>query len=57
MINHFQLRLLALEYFEIIDEKTLMPAISINKDQKLRSVIAAFVDSVRLIDTISLEQV
>ncbi len=43
-----------LEYFEIADEETLLPAESINQHIKYRAFIAVFVNNVRLIDTISL---
>jgi pantoate--beta-alanine ligase len=43
-----------LEYFEIADEDTLSPCIRKNKNKKYRAFIAVFINSVRLIDTISL---
>ena len=43
-----------LEYFEIADEKTLLPCIRKNKTKKYRAFIAVFVNKIRLIDTISL---
>ena len=43
-----------LEYFEIADEKNLLPAKEKLKDQKLRAFIAVFADEVRLIDNLDL---
>lgn len=43
-----------LEYFEIVDEVTLLPCIKKNKTKKYRAFIAVFVNKIRLIDTISL---
>lgn len=43
-----------LEYFEIVDEETLLPCIKKNKTEKYRAFIAVFVNKIRLIDTISL---
>jgi pantoate--beta-alanine ligase len=43
-----------LEYFEIADEDTLTTCIRKNKNKKYRAFIAVFINSVRLIDTISL---
>jgi len=43
-----------LEYFQIADEKTLLPCIRKRKHKKYRAFIAVFVNNIRLIDTISL---
>ncbi|MFH7011773.1 pantoate--beta-alanine ligase [Flavobacterium sp. FlaQc-52] len=43
-----------LEYFVIADEATLLPIDQRNKDKNYRAFIAVFVNSIRLIDTISL---
>ena len=43
-----------LEYFVIADESTLLPVDHKGKDKKYRAFIAVFVNSIRLIDTISL---
>ncbi|MEP6929661.1 MAG: pantoate--beta-alanine ligase [Flavobacterium sp.] len=43
-----------LEYFVIADESTLLPVDHKTKDKKYRAFIAVFVNSIRLIDTISL---
>ncbi|WP_456315081.1 pantoate--beta-alanine ligase [Pseudomonas shirazensis] len=43
-----------LEYFVIADESTLLPVDNKGKDKKYRAFIAVFVNSIRLIDTISL---
>ena len=43
-----------LEYYQIADEKTLLPCISKSKNKKYRAFIAVFVKNIRLIDTISL---
>ena len=43
-----------LEYFVIADESTLLPIDHKGKDKKYRAFIAVFVNSIRLIDTISL---
>lgn len=43
-----------LEYFEIADEKNLLPAKEKLEDQKLRAFIAVFADEVRLIDNLDL---
>nr|WP_315223540.1 pantoate--beta-alanine ligase [uncultured Flavobacterium sp.] len=43
-----------LEYFVIADESTLLPIDLKSKDKKYRAFIAVFVNSIRLIDTISL---
>ncbi|OHT46668.1 pantoate--beta-alanine ligase [Flavobacterium tructae] len=43
-----------LEYFVIADESTLLPIEDKNKDKNYRAFIAVFVNSIRLIDTISL---
>lgn len=45
---------ISLEYFQIANEETLEPCIKKNKTTKYRAFIAAFVNNVRLIDTISL---
>jgi pantoate--beta-alanine ligase len=47
--------LFELEYFEIADEKTLLPCKRKNKSKNYRAFIAVFVNNVRLIDTISLK--
>jgi pantoate--beta-alanine ligase len=43
-----------LEYFVIADESTLLPIETKSKDKNYRAFIAVFVNSIRLIDTISL---
>ncbi|KIO50576.1 pantoate--beta-alanine ligase [Flavobacterium hibernum] len=43
-----------LEYFVIADESTLLPIDQKNEDKNYRAFIAVFVNSIRLIDTISL---
>lgn len=43
-----------LEYFQIADEKTLLPCIRKSKNKKYRAFIAVYVKNIRLIDTISL---
>jgi pantoate--beta-alanine ligase len=43
-----------LEYFVIADESTLLPIDHKSNDKKYRAFIAVFVNSIRLIDTISL---
>lgn len=43
-----------LEYFEIADEATLLPAIRKSEGKNYRAFIAVFVNKIRLIDTISL---
>ena len=43
-----------LEYFVIADESTLIPVDHKSKDKNYRAFIAVFVNSIRLIDTISL---
>ena len=43
-----------LEYFEIADEATLIPATTKSEGIKYRAFIAVFVNKIRLIDTISL---
>lgn len=43
-----------LEYFQIADEATLKPIIRKAKNKKYRAFIAAFVNKIRLIDTIAL---
>lgn len=45
---------ISLEYFQIAKEETLEPCNIKNKSTKYRAFIAAFVNNVRLIDTISL---
>jgi len=47
--SHFDL-----EYFVIADESTLLPIDHKSKDKNYRAFIAVFVNSIRLIDTISL---
>jgi pantoate--beta-alanine ligase len=42
-----------LEYFQIADEKTLLPCLKKAKSKKYRGFIAVFVNNIRLIDTIS----
>jgi pantoate--beta-alanine ligase len=44
-----------LEYFEIADEATLLPCLKRNHRKTFRAFIAVFVQDVRLIDTIALE--
>ena len=44
----------SLEYYQIADEKTLLPCIRKSKNKKYRAFIAVFVKNIRLIDTISL---
>jgi len=46
--------ILKLEYFEIADATTLMPADKKTEDKKYRGFIAVFADTVRLIDNIAL---
>ncbi len=43
-----------LDYFQIADEKTLLPCLRKNKTIKYRAFMAVFVNNIRLIDTISL---
>jgi len=43
-----------LEYFQIADERNLLPCIRKNKNKKYRAFIAVFINNIRLIDTISL---
>lgn len=43
-----------LDYFEIADEKTLIPCEEKTASNKYRAFIAVFVNKIRLIDTISL---
>ena len=43
-----------LEYFEIADERNLLPCKKKNKNKKYRGFIAVFIDKVRLIDNIAL---
>ena len=45
---------LKLEYFEIADSETLLPAQSLDRSSKYRAFIAAFAGPVRLIDNIAL---
>ena len=47
-------KMFELEYFVIADESTLLPVEHKNKDKNYRAFIAVFVNSIRLIDTISL---
>jgi pantoate--beta-alanine ligase len=44
----------SLEYFEIAEESTLLPASEKDKTKKYRAFIAIFVENIRLIDNISL---
>lgn len=46
--------ILKLEYFEIADATTLMPADKKTEDKKYRGFIAVFADTIRLIDNIAL---
>jgi len=46
--------LLALEYFEIADEDTLLSILNREEKQKYRAFIAVFAGEIRLIDNISL---
>lgn len=50
----FSNEILKLEYFEIADATTLMPADKKTEDKKYRGFIAVFADTVRLIDNIAL---
>jgi pantoate--beta-alanine ligase len=43
-----------LEYFQIADEDELLPATTKKEDKKYRAFIAVFINSIRLIDNISL---
>ena len=43
-----------LEYFQIADEDELLPATTTKNDKKYRAFIAVFINSIRLIDNISL---
>jgi pantoate--beta-alanine ligase len=43
-----------LEYFEIADEETLLTCVHKTENHKYRAFVAVFVNSIRLIDTISL---
>jgi pantoate--beta-alanine ligase len=43
-----------LEYFEIADEKTLLTCVNKTENHKYRAFVAVFVNSIRLIDTISI---
>jgi pantoate--beta-alanine ligase len=45
---------IALEYFQIAEENTLLPCLRKNKKKKYRAFIAVFINNIRLIDTISL---
>jgi pantoate--beta-alanine ligase len=56
MVNDkfFGNEILKLEYFEIADATTLMPADKKTEDKKYRGFIAVFADTVRLIDNIAL---
>ena len=47
-------KMFELEYFVIADESTLLPIEHKSKDKNYRAFIAVFVNSIRLIDTISL---
>lgn len=47
-------RKFTLEYFQIADEKHLLPCKRKNKQKKYRAFIAVFVNNVRLIDTVPL---
>lgn len=44
----------SLEYFEIAEESTLLPALKKDKTKKYRAFIAIFIENIRLIDNISL---
>lgn len=44
----------SLEYFEIAEESTLLPASEKDKTKKYRAFIAIFIENIRLIDNISL---
>lgn len=44
----------SLEYFEIAEESTLVPALETDKTKKYRAFIAIFIENIRLIDNISL---
>jgi pantoate--beta-alanine ligase len=44
----------SLEYFEIAEESTLLPALEKDKTKKYRAFIAIFIENIRLIDNISL---
>jgi pantoate--beta-alanine ligase len=48
-------KMFELEYFEIADEKTLLPCTRKSKNKKYRAFIAVFVNNIRLIDNISLK--
>lgn len=52
--NAFAKTNLKLEYFEIADEATLLPATNLDKDKKLRGFVAVYAGDIRLIDNISL---
>ncbi len=55
IINRFQSHaLFKLEYFEITESQTLIPATNREANKSYRAFIAVFADDVRLIDTISL---
>jgi pantoate--beta-alanine ligase len=44
----------SLEYFEIAEESTLLPALEKERTKKYRAFIAIFIENIRLIDNISL---
>lgn len=48
-------KMFELEYFEIADEKTLLPCKRKSKNKQYRAFIAVFVNNIRLIDNISLK--
>lgn len=48
-------KMFELEYFEIADEKTLLPCVRKSKSKTYRAFIAVFVNNIRLIDNISLK--
>jgi pantoate--beta-alanine ligase len=48
-------KMFELEYFEIADEKTLLPCKRKSKNKNYRGFIAVFVNNIRLIDNISLK--
>ena len=43
-----------LEYFDIAEEKTLLPCIRKSKKKKYRGFVAVFIEDIRLIDNIGL---
>ena len=45
----------SLEYFEIAEESTLLPALEKDETKKYRAFIAIFIENIRLIDNISLK--